>query len=510
VFVNHSDYVPVLLTTGWRLRWYEGQVSVWDKPGVRPYPVTGPPALRFSTAAYWWGTAPLGVCGWLVLTLILEARPWRMERAALIRRLALFRKIGWAASLIFISLLWVWVIQPGLVPGIYFTYQSVLLYASDALAGLTLLLWGMERWLRREPIRFGPRPLLWVGLALLVASTLSVVWAYDQTLALAFVAHLGLLAGWYLVCLNDPPPASTLGWIMAGVVLFQSGLGLLQVMAQQTWNTSLPWPGALTANTSGASVVVNAAGTRWLRAYGTMPHPNILGGTLIIYLTSSLERFISTGRRGWLGPLALGSLTLWLTFSRAAWLGMGALLLGGMVLLPPLYRSRAWRVALVGLLAGGLALLPLLSFLWERTLLSGQIVAAEHGSIDVRARLARASLGLIAAHPWAGVGAGNFVRVATLEAGPEIPADAVHNIFLLITSETGVLGGLAYLAGLGTLAGYVWKQRRTANVSAYVWALAVGGVMVSGLFDHFWWTLPPLRMLWVTAIGLWAAHHRSD
>lgn len=502
-FVNHPDYVPVLMATGWRFRWYEGDVTVWDNPNVRQRPIAGPPALRFSLEAYWWGSAPLSVLLLTLLMLTMEARPWQVTRLRLIQILAALRQAGWAASVIFISLLWVWVLQPGATPGVYFTYQSVLLYASDVLAALTVLVWGAERWLRREPIRFGPRPILAVGLPLFAACVLSSVWAYDRTLAWAFVAHLILLAGWYVLCVNDPPSAPTLGWILAGVVLFQSGMGLLQVAAQQTWSASLPWPGALTAQTSGASVVVNAAGARWLRAYGTMPHPNILGGTLIVYLAGLLERFVNTGRRWWLGVLAVGLLTLWLTFSRAAWLGAGMLLLGGLFFLPRMYRPRLRAVVLLSLAVGALAMLPLISFLWERTLLSGQAVYVEQRSLDIRAGLTRASLAMILTHPWAGVGAGNFVKYANREASPDLPAESVHNVFLLITSESGVLGGLAYLAGLGLLAGYLWKQRRTAHTSKYLWALALGGVMVSGLFDHFWWSLPPLRMLWMTALGVW-------
>jgi len=504
VFVNHPDYIQVLMATGWRFRWYEGEVTVWDKPGVLPRPMAGPSALRFSPEAYWWGSVPLSVLLLTLLTLMLEARPWQITRLRLIQIFATLRQVGWATSLIFISLSWVWVIQPGTTPGIYFTYQSVLLYASDALAGLTLLAWGVERWLRREPLGFGPRPILYVGLTLFAACVVSSVLAYDRALAFAFVAHLILLAGWYVLCINDPPSASTLGWTVAGAVLFQSGIGLLQVAAQQTWSTSLPWPGALTAQTPGASVVVNAAGTRWLRAYGTMPHPNILGGTLIVYLAGVLERFLHTGRRWWLGVLALGLLTLWLTFSRAAWLGAGVLLLGGLFFLPRMYRSRLRAVVFASLAVGAIVMLPLLSFLWERTLLSGQAVYVEQRSLDIRAGLARASTDMILTHPWAGVGAGNFVKYANREASPDLPAESVHNVFLLITSETGLLGGLAYLAGLALVAAYLWQHRRTANMSKYLWALAVGGVIVSGLFDHFWWSLPPLRMLWVTAIGLWA------
>lgn len=504
VFVNHPDYTQVLLATGWRFRWYEGQVTVWDKPEVVPFPITRPPASRSSLEAYWWGSAPLSVLALMLVTLALEARFWQITRSRFIQILSVVRQGGWVASLIFLSLLWVWVIRPGSASGIYFTYQSVLLYASDALAGLTLLVWALERWLRREPIRFGPRPILYVGLTLWVACVMSSVWANDRALAFAFVAHLLGLMGWYLLCINDPPSVSTVGWCVAGVVLFQSGIGLLQVAAQQTWGTSLPWPGALTANTSGASVVVNAAGTRWLRAYGTMPHPNILGGSLIVYLAGVMERFLSTGRRWWLGVLALGLLTLWLTFSRAAWLGAGVLLLGGLFLSPSTYRSRLRAVGVVSLAVGAVALVPLLSFLWERTLLSGQVVAVEQGSLDVRARLAHTSLGIILSHLWTGVGAGNFVKYATLETAPTIPAESVHNVFLLITSETGALGGLAYLAGMILAARHVWQHRRISPPSKYLWALAVLGVMVSGLFDHFWWSLPPLRMLWVTAIGLWA------
>ena len=128
----------------------------------------------------------------------------------------------------------------------------------------------------------------------------------------------------------------------------------------------LPWPGVLTLTTPGVSVVENAEGVRWFRAYGTLPHPNILGGMLLIYLSGVVERFLTTGRLRWLVPIGLGVMTGALTFSRSAWLGAGAMLIGGVMLLPRASWSRARWALLVGLAAAFLTLWPLRSFVVVR------------------------------------------------------------------------------------------------------------------------------------------------
>ena len=86
----------------------------------------------------------------------------------------------------------------------------------------------------------------------------------------------------------------------------------------------MTWPGTLDLSLPGASVVQLANGLRFVRAYGTLPHPNILGGFVLIALLGPITLFISKKKLNYpaLFLLSLGLILLTLTFSRSAWLGM--------------------------------------------------------------------------------------------------------------------------------------------------------------------------------------------
>lgn len=97
-----------------------------------------------------------------------------------------------------------------------------------------------------------------------------------------------------------------------------------------------------------------------------------------------------------------------------------------------------------------------------------------------------------------GVGLGNY----TFEVQSKYPElkvwdiQPVHNIYLLILAELGLLGILI----IGLLAGYILGLLVKKKKWGYMgMLLAVYGLLV---FDHFWWTLASgLYVLWLV-IGL--------
>jgi O-antigen ligase len=508
VFVNHPAYVRVLEAAGWRFRWQTGGVTVWDYPGVRPVPVREPGIPRRSLSARWWGSAPVGVLIVALLTWALERRLWAVTRADLIRLIAQLRAGSLTVTVLLLSLWWVRVLYTQAAP-VYFTYRSAMLFASDVAAALTVGLWLAERALRRdEPVHFGPRSLGLTGLGLVGACALSTLTSEARPLSLAFLAHLLALAGLYLLCVNDPPSPEHLGWMFAGAIFLQALVVLAQVEYQGSfWMRYLPWPGLLSVASPGVSVVENAEGLRWFRAYGTLPHPNILGGMLLIYLGGVAGRFLATGRARWLAPLGLGVMAGALTFSRSAWLGVGAMLFAGLSLLPrACWRPASW-IVLVGLAAAFLTLWPLRSFVVARagvgTGIGATSVGAEQRSLNERALLIEHSLNLIRERPGLGVGAGAFV--VALASRPELhaPPEPVHNLLLLVTAETGLLGALALTAWGGGVGLRLWQRRQLASPTEAMWAIVLVGVLTVAMLDHYWWTLAPARTLAVLAFGLW-------
>src|SRR5205807_5525107 len=74
--------------------------------------------------------------------------------------------------------------------------------------------------------------------------------------------------------------------VLVASAVVQAGLAAAQFFAQQTLVPSelhLPWLPSDGAQ-GGAPVILDAAGDRLLRGFGTFPHPKILGGYLAIAL----------------------------------------------------------------------------------------------------------------------------------------------------------------------------------------------------------------------------------
>ena len=173
------------------------------------------------------------------------------------------------------------------------------------------------------------------------------------------------------------------------------------------------------------------------------------------------------------------------------------------------YARDRWRRYLTAVLvlgaAGAVALAPLLPLLAVRADFSDQAVSTETRSVQERELYALAGLHMLAVQPMFGIGAGTFVEVLSALAPPLTRLEPVHNVILLVATETGLLGGLALMALIVAIAGRAWQRRRAASPAEVLWTLVLLGIFVTGLFDHYWWTAPPARLALATALGLWAA-----
>jgi hypothetical protein len=521
IFVHHPAYEEALITTGWRYRGPVGNVELWDRPpssvpAAVHSALPSPTGAAQAWAARWWGSIPLLALASATALLAAERRWPPLTRQRVGGWAAGARRAGWAATFVLLWLWWVHVAYRGPHEGVYFVYQSVMVFASDVAAAATLALWLLERALRDgaaalRRARLGPLLIVLGGLALVVASLLSLVPSNDRVVTLAVCAHLVLLGGWYALSVNAPPRPAVAARLFGGALVAQAGLAIAQAGLQSTaflQRLNLLWPGALDAAVRGASVVETPAGLRWLRAYGSLPHPNILAGMLLAPLAAVTGRFMAAGGTAWLAMLGLGAAALVLTFSRAGWLAAAISVTGAAAavwaLAPsPVVRARAARAAGVVLASALFSLLPLLPVLTARIGPSGPDRDLEHRSVDQRVLLTRENLRLLAANPLLGVGAGASVpRVAALGL-PTVPREPAHNVPLLIAAETGLPGMLALgllSAGVGRR---LWQRRRLAGPAEAALGIALIGIAAGSLFDHFWWSLPPARMALVTVLGLW-------
>jgi len=400
-------------------------------------------------------------------------------------------------------------------------YTDFRLFPSDVFVVATLLLWLASLAFSPRAIERGPAFLFWPIVGVTGFGLVSVVFSVDPPLSLYHAIRLTILASLYLYIVNEVKSLRAMVLPVAGQVLLQALVGVGQALQQHS--LALQALGELELDPSWQGIsIVSAGGVRSLRAYGLTDHPNILGGCLAFGLILIALQYADVRSR-WRMPVggvfAIGALALLFTYSRSAWLAMGA---GGLLAMGLLIRTRQTAALRGGLRLAGVGLILVLPFAWRNAaLLSARLnrddsfsnVIAEQRSIVERGVLHEAALRLLADRPLTGVGLGAFPN-AFREREPDYPLDyqPPHLAVLEASTEIGIVGGLIFAMVLIApwIALFVNRRRlrwSTALIGVSAMLLAVS---VVGLFDYYTWLIAPGR-LWQWMIwGLWGMVYQSS
>lgn len=438
------------------------------------------------------------------------------------------RLTQWGVGLYLFLLPWQtrWFIREGRLNDGAWEFGSVSIYATDILLLAIIVLQLFHAHSTKQRLtRFG-----WAGLALLLISIGSYYWAVDQLIALAAVLKFaGALALAWVVKQRGGSVAWLWRCFVAGA-LIQAGLGIYQVLTQQSW--SFAWLGLAAHDPAQlGTVVIETDQLRVLRAYAGLPHPNILGGLLAIALLFLLGLYTDVYRRAWrvfekktdrerrvLAKLGLEiasyvagiivlSAGLLLTFSRSAWL---AFLVGfGVVALAAwLHRDRLQLVVLAKM-AVIIALVTSVTVSIQPSLWISRFDGSnrlEQHSINDRVTQGDQA-GQIFEHYWlVGTGLGNYTA-GLHELKPSLPAweyQPVHFTPLLVAAEFGVLGLLVYLYFLfeAFRRTIVVVESRRSTEWQIVAAASLLALFVISVFDHYLWSLGFGMVLWWLVVGL--------
>jgi len=285
---------------------------------------------------------------------------------------------------------------------------------------------------------------------------------------------------------------------LAGVFL-QALLGIAQFLNQSSFVCKYLGLSAHDPSALGTSVVEASSG-RWLRAYGGLDHPNILGGLLAIGLLLAAYLLAKNKRIRRIGEMAesillflfyfISLFALFFTFSRAAWLG---LTIGLIILLVYFIKQKdKWVTGrFIALLFFSLVLLSIVIFPYQ-DLVTARLSDSqplEQKSIIERETYVGQAWGLIKQAPLLGVGAGNYTSALALKDGVKKTDAAtvwnyqpVHNVFLLIWAETGLISLLFFL-------GFVFWLIKKDRCEGFAPAI-IGLLLILLLFDHWLFSLP--------------------
>lgn len=276
-----------------------------------------------------------------------------------------------------------------------------------------------------------------------------------------------------------------LALVIAATVLFQVVMAYFQVSRGSSVGLQVLGESELVTGVMGVSFWTYG-GEDFLRGYGTFPHPNVLAGYLLLITLAfslvSLRGFSFTKRRDlsillFIAVYMLCGVGILLTLSRAALASyMLLLLLLGLnyiLMKSSLSNKRAVMSMSLPVIWGRMGQLPL-----------------EDSSVQDRAKLTSAAISGIKSNPIFGIGSGYSVKIYDTihlqTSGGFSLIQPVHNIFLLILLEQGVIAGVAIIA----LMLVFWLMQLIRSSYKFLAVGVIASIIIIGMLDHYLLTLP--------------------
>lgn len=263
-------------------------------------------------------------------------------------------------------------------------------------------------------------------------------------------------------------------------VFYESSIAALEFLLGHSLNIWILGERSFSLNTP-AIATFNYLGQLFLRPYATFPHPNVLAAFMLISTALIWVLKEELWKEWKFLNLGLAGITTLLTFSRAAILVLLVELVVGL------------RRKIRYLIIPAVILLPIL---WIRY---NSAFNFDNLSIIRREELAVIALNDLKVSPVFGIGLNNFINQtasSNLIAGTSRFLQPVHNIFLLLLSEVGLVGFLTFCLMIGWPICRLWQKRgeKFSKGLLFTW----GSVIFLGMFDHYFLTLPQgQRMLFL-------------
>lgn len=325
-------------------------------------------------------------------------------------------------------------------------YLEISFFAAWLLLLIPLALWGREIFLDNYSFKKEAKKAYWWWGLIILESTilLSITVASDKLLSLVhyLIFVLGLSVFYLFKKKNIISVKKGINIFIASLIT-PALLGLWQFFTQTTF--ACKWLGLAshTAGTLGSSVIETSWG-RYLRAYGSFDHPNILGGLMVIGLlfilhSSFKQELTKKVRIFYLSSFAILYSALLVSFSRSA-------LIAFFITAPFLFlkfkkpaKSLLIVYACLVILISVAIITPYKDLFLVRSTASGRL---EQKSLTERTTYIEQAWSLIKVSPLQGVGFGNYTLALSDSNQYSQP---VHNYWLLLWSEVGVFGLLGAL-----------------------------------------------------------------
>lgn len=412
-----------------------------------------------------------------------------------------------------------WIIQQGEINNAPWEYGTISLYGIDFLL-LILIIVFLFLHHKKKPERKISKSTHRLFLIFSIYLLMTIPFSLSPLVSAVKVTTLILAVSFIYLVGQTKISFRTAAFSFVGGAALSAILGIWQFITQQSFASS--WLGLAVHNSDvlGTSVIEAMAPDgileRWLRAYGSLDHPNIFGAyaaiALLIALWLWLSRSITKNKSEryiLLTAIVLLTAGILISFSRTAWIvGVGGTII--------LYLTHFHYIKKQKLEAGGIlaviALVFLLLFSQYHYIFLSRFNSTERlEQISTGERQAglSSSIDLWAEKPAQGFGLGMYTLALSKEDTfqPSWYYQPVHNIFLLVLVEVGIIGLILLVLVLKQLwyalyQSTSWSQKSLGLTIAFA-------VLVIAFFDHWLWSLHFGLFLTTVLFTLLILHHHE-
>ncbi len=370
---------------------------------------------------------------------------------------------------------------------------------------MIMLLIGYAVWLlkprqTRKVSFFGATTL--PALGFIFISVLSVIQAQDTQLWMFRIAQLAEVFLVYFYLANHIRTTQDMQFFIVVSLLGMIAESLLMIVQ---------WITGLTFQIAGIQAVIIGGG----RVAGTLGWTQPAAGyltALVLIAMSMLWGFPrKSGKILAVSGIGLGIIAMVSTGSRIGWISFAAtslvFVLAGM---------RIGWIKRETLIIAFIALVALAAIFYGP--IYTRFTANDYGSASARPMMWKLAWNVIKAHPWLGVGAGNYALVTPQYYTPDIgdPAEVlniqVHNSYLDVWAESGTFALLCYLALFGAAIIKAWSCIKSRSRFVSLMGMALGLAIVSLCIQMFTDTfhLPSITLFTWSLIALAASLPRLE
>jgi len=373
------------------------------------------------------------------------------------------------------------------VMGLRVDYLSPTIYLTDVLAVLVLGIWMLEKFRAQSPkpkVAIKNSNLFFITVVFVFLFANSV---FAQNQGVAFYKVLKIIE-FFLLGLYVAKSFSIFQFpnILASLslsVVYSSLIAFAQFLKQASLGGFFWWLGERTFNSGTPGIAKgDFFGHLLLRPYATFSHPNVLAGFVLSAFILSASFVYRKNKTLFTFYFLLFTFTIFISFSQAVWL-VGLLLV---LVVSKDLKTNKWLKRLV---CGGAIFLLMLLLI--------KIPLFKEESFFQRVELAKTAFQLIKQKPLVGVGLNNFiVNLPRFQKGQTLWLQPVHNIYLLVAAETGIVGLIIFLWFLFL----TFKKLLSSCASILLYSYI--SILLLGVFDHYWLTLQQTQLLFAIVLGL--------